>query len=105
MKKRVIVFIVVLIVIFTNLLACRNNEKEKNNGAKENNGEQNSIEINSEQQKEEPAKRTMGRFIEKQVNFPEMANGEEVVKIIQNYKKQIEMYTKSVTQYLFYIIK
>ncbi len=47
----------------------------------------------------------MGRYMETMVNFPDLENGESIVKILENSAKQIEMYTNAGIRHYCYTLK
>lgn len=109
MGKRVMALIMILSFFILSLLGCTNNDTDMTNetdsgnitGADDGkNGGKSSAGISSNGDK--PVTATMGRYMEKMVELPELAANEKIIGILQNFDKQLEVYTSDGGQFLCY---
>ncbi|SHO54217.1 ABC transporter substrate-binding protein [Anaerocolumna xylanovorans] len=101
MGRKITALALLFVLVITSLSGCSNKNgqinKEKN-GKQENNKQEEQLDYKSKSPE-------MGRFMESKISFPDLKEGERVVKIIRNQENQIEVYTYLKKQYLMYQLK
>lgn len=102
MQKRMIALFLVFVMLFTGLIGCSKDKEQKNEKKSEQSSSVSSENTDKDGIQPSKAVTAMGRFMEKKVDFPELAKGENIIKIIKNAQKQIELHTKIKGKYLCY---
>ncbi|BCJ95400.1 hypothetical protein acsn021_29690 [Anaerocolumna cellulosilytica] len=92
--KKITAYLLILIIITASVLGCSKSDKGQ--------GDVNT----STKQTEDKKNGSMGRYMEKSITFPEFAEGERIVKILENPNKEIEVHTAdNENKYAYYMQK
>lgn len=94
MKNRITALLLIIVLVLTSLYGC---SKESNMTTGQLGNQDNKI------NKKDLDNTTMGRYMEEKIALPELkGNDSEIIKILQNNEKQIEVYAYSDGQYVRY---
>ncbi len=103
MRRKITVLFITLMLIITSLSGCSKDGKEQEAGQFGDTAKNSQSDNGPKGDKtKEP---TMGRYMEEKMKLPELAANENIIKIIENSKKQFEVYTRTNSKYLCYRLK
>ena len=108
MAKKITALLLIILLVLTSMSGCssKKSSKETHNNKTNRNAAEAANEKNTNEAKQiKQTEKQMGRYIEKDVDFPDLKNNEKIIKILQGTDDHIEIYTKAKYEYMCYRLK